>query len=58
MRADGKTPRRITNTPGFDDWAAKWSPDGHIYTFNADGSELRPVTRGVVSRVATMTNKR
>jgi TolB protein len=59
IRADGKNPRRITRTPGFDDWTAKWSPDGqriafwgvgprvnHVYTVNADGSRLRQVTPG------------
>jgi Tol biopolymer transport system component len=59
MRADGKNLRRITKTPRFDDWMAKWSPNGqriafwaigpgvdHIYTVKTDGSELRQVTRG------------
>jgi Tol biopolymer transport system component len=61
MRSDGKTPRRITRTPRFDDWGARWSRDGKhivfwavalnspvndVYVVNADGSHLRRVTRG------------
>jgi TolB protein len=59
MRADGKSPRRITNTPNFDDWGASYSRDGSrivfhalgrgisdVYVVNADGSGLRRVGRG------------
>jgi Tol biopolymer transport system component len=62
MRADGKNARRITRTPRFDDWGARWSSDGSrivfyavppngrltdVYVVNADGSGLRRVTRGM-----------
>jgi Tol biopolymer transport system component len=61
MRADGKDVRRITRTPKFDDWGARWSRDGarivfyvvaftttvnDVYVVKADGSGLRRVTRG------------
>jgi TolB protein len=61
MRPDGKSPRRITRTPRFDDWGARWSRDGtriafyavalnaqvnEVYVVKADGSGLSRVTRG------------
>ena len=61
MNADGRSVRRITSTPAFDDWGARWSPDGtrivfygvrlngtvsDVYTVSTDGSGLRGVTRG------------
>jgi Tol biopolymer transport system component len=61
MNADGKSVRRITDTPRFDDWGARWSRDGtrivffavpftstvnDVYVVRADGSGFRRVTRG------------
>jgi TolB protein len=61
MSAAGKNARRISRTPRFDDWGARWSSDGarfvfyavpltgtgsDVYVVNADGSQLRRVTRG------------
>src|SRR5919109_2063642 len=62
LRSDGKGVRRLTRTPRFDDWGARWSRDGSrlvfyavplnsrandVYVVNADGSGLRRVTRGM-----------
>ena len=62
MGADGKSPRRVTRTPSYDDWQASFSPDGsrivfngvpgegrpaHVYVVNADGTGLRRVVRGL-----------
>jgi Tol biopolymer transport system component len=59
MRADGRSLRKITYSPGFDDWRARWSPDGKriafwavgrsfnsVYVVNPDGTGLRLVTAG------------
>jgi TolB protein len=59
MRPDGKGVGRLTNTRGFDDWRARWSPDGarivfwavgrsfnRVYAVNVDGTALRLVTAG------------
>jgi TolB protein len=61
MRPDGERARRITRTPKFDDWGARWSREGtriafyavgrntqvnDVYVVNADGSGLSRVTRG------------
>ena len=61
MNPDGKNLRRITHTPGYDDWGARWSRDGttlvfygvplnsrgsDVYTVNADGTNPRRIIRG------------
>jgi TolB protein len=59
MRSDGRNLRKITFTPGFDDWRARWSRDGKrivfwavgrsfnsVYAVNPDGTGLRLVTAG------------
>jgi TolB protein len=64
MRSDGKSPRRLTNTPKFDDWMPSFSPDGRrivfhgvvfrgtasaVYVVNVDGSGLRRVVSGTTA---------
>lgn len=61
MSPTGKNLRRVTRTPTYDDWGARWSRDGtrivfyavplngtvsDVYVVNADGTNLRRITRG------------
>ena len=44
MDNDGGNPRRLTNSPFFDDWHPTWSPDSKRIVFTAERDGNREIS--------------